>query len=66
MKEDFATLNHLGLFESIVDTRSEKTGDDRCSASADGDSCNLLIASGIEECCRIGFGKVPMVSQKVD
>ena len=66
MEEDFATLNHLGLFELIIVASSDESGDGRCSCSADGDSCNLLLTSSIEECCRIGFGKVPMVSQKVD
>ena len=62
MEEDFATLNHFGLEELICIASSEESGGSCCSCSADGDSRNLLIPRGIEECCRIGFGKVPMVT----
>ena len=59
----YGTLNALLHTSSSIGL---KLADCHDECSADGDSRNLLIASSIEECCRIGFGKVPMVSQEVD
>ena len=52
-------------FSLYPGTSSDESGGS-CRSCSGGDSRNLLIASSIEECCRIGFGKVPMVSQEVD